>query len=181
MKHLYFVRHGESEDNLRQLWSTAQTPLTDLGRRQALQAAMLIKNKGVICNLITCSTLPRAVETATIIAKTIGYDKNVSQNALFIERNWGTLTGMSKTDPELALKNIERIDDIAGAEKLADLHKRAIRALEFLKSQNHDTVILVGHSSFGRALRRVVNGEPYTNEYLPDLVVYDNGEITKLI
>jgi broad specificity phosphatase PhoE len=42
---LYFVRHGESQDNSAYIWSRRDTPLTDKGRAQALEAAKNKKTK----------------------------------------------------------------------------------------------------------------------------------------
>jgi len=62
---IYLVRHGETDGNVARRHQVENTPLTPVGKQQALIAAETIK-KLRPTHLIT-STLVRAVETASII------------------------------------------------------------------------------------------------------------------
>jgi 2,3-bisphosphoglycerate-dependent phosphoglycerate mutase len=67
---LFFVRHGETEDNEDNVIRTKNAQLTDEGRKQAEVAARQLKSEGV--NAIVSSNLPRAKESAHIIAAKLG-------------------------------------------------------------------------------------------------------------
>lgn len=182
MKALYFIRHGESEDNRDYVWSRPHTPLTDKGRQQALETAKNIKDQSLTFDLVVVSTLPRAIETAQIIIDAIAHAKDaVEYNELLVERDWGSLTGQPNKNFYSDGRTIEIIDQTEGTEKLKDVQERARKVLEYIKTKPQANILIIGHGSFGRALRRVVNGEPHTHEYLPDLVRYKNAEIARLI
>lgn len=182
MNTLYFIRHGESEDNSNGIFSRPWSPLTEKGREQARATAVGIRKQGLIFDFVVASPLPRALETAQIVLSEIGHPVDaVETNDLFIERDWGALTGTSSAAFYDGSRTLADIDAAPGSEKLAAMQERARRALEYLQTRPAPTILLVGHGSFGRALRRVINGEPATNEYLPELVRYQNGEISQLV
>lgn len=181
MKSIYFVRHGQSEDNVAGIWSRPNTPLTSEGQNQARQAAAEISRQNLKLDLVFTSTYIRAIKTAQIIMEEIGLPPDLLKiNAVFDERNWGELTG---TPSHLFFndKTIKNIDEAAGAEKLHDLQNRARKGLELMLSAPQKSILLVGHGTFARALRRVINGEPHTNEYLPTTTRLQNAEIIQLI
>lgn len=69
---LYFARHGESEANLTRTFSNRDLPhhLTEDGKEHARQLATRLGNLGV--GELWCSPVPRAVETAAIVAPMLG-------------------------------------------------------------------------------------------------------------
>ena len=73
---IYFVRHGETESNVRGVFAGQKDDsiLTPKGRDQALTTAKEIKNKDIKIDRVICSPLKRTVETANIIAKEVGFD-----------------------------------------------------------------------------------------------------------
>ena len=72
MGKLIMVRHGESEGNaIRRFTTSGEAKITDLGRRQALEAAVRIKLKFQPI-LVIASTFARARETGLIIAAELG-------------------------------------------------------------------------------------------------------------
>lgn len=109
MKKLYFVRHGLSEMNVQGLMAgTTDTPLTDLGRKQAKKAGQSAKDLNI--NLIVSSPLSRALKTAQIIAQEIGYPKNkIILNQLLIERDHGSLEGKTWS-PDLNLDGFSDVE-----------------------------------------------------------------------
>ena len=83
MGKLIMVRHGESEGNaIRRFTTSGEAKITDLGRRQALEAAVRIKLKYQPI-LVIASTFARARETGLIIAAELGipieYEADVSR------------------------------------------------------------------------------------------------------
>jgi broad specificity phosphatase PhoE len=149
MKKLYFMRHGLSEMNVAGIWSgTTETPLTDTGRKQARHAGETAGSLGI--DIIVCSTLSRAIETAEIVASKIGYplDK-IQKSDLLIERHFGGMEGQPYF-PDLDMENF------AGVESIEALFERARLALEWIQSLPGDTILIVSHGSTGRALRHIV-------------------------
>lgn len=93
---ILLVRHGQSEWNASGRWQGwAESPLSDLGRRQAFEAASAV---GAV-DAIVASDLERAVETALIISETIGVGPVVSEPGLR-ERNVGEWTGLTRDEIE---------------------------------------------------------------------------------
>lgn len=168
MKHLYFVRHGESELNVQRVFAgQLDTPLTDRGREQARVAAEQARGLGI--DAIVSSPLIRALETAQIIARSIGYSADrIIVNNVFKERFLGELQGKSWDTFD------EDATDDNGAETDEALLERAGAGLALLREIEADTVLLVGHGSFSKALRQAI--DPHN--------IYDepaNAEIVQLI
>src|SRR5688572_6955622 len=95
MKHLYFVRHGESEMNTQNVFSGhTDTPLTHKGRQQALETGSKLRDQQVNVDLIVASPLQRAHHTAIHIAETIGYEpEKIILHDLLRERYFGEVEG----------------------------------------------------------------------------------------
>jgi len=93
---ILLVRHGESEWNASGRWQGwAESPLSDLGRRQAFEAASAV---GAV-DAIVASDLERAVETALIVSETIGVGPVVTEPGLR-ERDVGEWTGLTRDEIE---------------------------------------------------------------------------------
>lgn len=72
MQKVYLIRHGETFFNQEhKIAGQIETDLTELGRQQALDCALNLKNQNLKFDAILCSTLKRAKDTAAIIAKII--------------------------------------------------------------------------------------------------------------
>lgn len=182
MKKLFLIRHGLSVGNVDGVFAgSLDTPLSSTGQDQAKDAGKKIKGDGHIFDLIVASPLIRTQHTAQSIAKEIGYpiDK-ILTNPLFIERGFGVLEGTPEADFKKD-HTIEHLDQVEGSETLEQLHKRAERALKYLKARQEENILVVSHGSFGRALRRVIQGLPHTHEYSPENTRIGNCEIVELI
>jgi len=168
MKKLYFVRHGLTEMNVQQIYSgQTETSLTEEGRRQAKEAAKKAKNLGI--DYIISSPLSRALETASIIAKSIGYPlKDIHTNSLLIERSFGQLEG-KPWDPDIDM------DGIADVESIDSMLERAKLVLEFLKTVPADTILIVAHGQIGRAIRHHLL-EDFPFDYINRL---ENAELVR--
>ena len=156
MKHLYFVRHGESVANVQRVFAgQMDTPLTEKGRKQAQAAGK--DARGQHFDLIVSSPLVRAHETAQIIAREIGYPlENIIVNDVFKEHYIGDLSGKSWDEYD------EFDPRITNMESLDELKARAAKGLEFLRGLSADTILLVGHGSFVRLLQTAIDP---TREY----------------
>lgn len=166
MKRLFYVRHGETEANATELLSgTIETPLTKNGINQATKVGKEIKANLPKIDLIVCSPLGRAYETAKLIAEEINYPvSKIQRNELFIERTYGTLEGTSNSH-FMKPGNYHELDDVEGAETIEELQKRAVRAFDYINQFNDDNILIVAHNAFGRALKRATKNLPHTHEY----------------
>ncbi len=180
MKHLYFIRHGESEFNKARTWAgSSDTPLTDKGKEQARTAGYLAQQKGLKFDLIISSNLSRAKQTAEIFGKEIEYDaKKIIIRPESIERDFGELEGnkrlVAKTKYAIDESAIDSYKDV---EKLKDLQKRANEFYEYLCSLDAQTILVVGHGAFGRALHRRIKNQSLKKRGSP----FKNAELTKFI
>ena len=155
------MRHGLSELNIKGLYAgSTDSSLVDEGREQARQAGQTAKSLSI--DLIVSSPLSRALETAQIVAKEIGYtpEKIVIDNRI-TERYFGRLEAQpyakTHTD-EFRLKH--------GAETQESLLKRTEQFLEWLEAQPADNILVVSHGSTGRALRSLVKEDfPFSHPH----------------
>jgi 2,3-bisphosphoglycerate-dependent phosphoglycerate mutase len=91
---IYVFRHGESEDNKNRVFSGwRDSPITSLGKKQALVLAKKLKNKAI--DICIVSRLSRSKETAQLALK--GHKKiKYETDDRIIERDYGQLSGKSK-------------------------------------------------------------------------------------
>ena len=180
MKHLYYIRHGQSVANAQDHWGgQLDTPLTELGIQQAKETALKAKQQGLSFDVIVSSPLSRAHDTAKQVAQATGYPINdIITHDQFVERSFGILEDTESPEAvKLYLQDEALIDPIQDVERLVDLQWRAQKALDYLQNLPHDTILVVGHGAYGRALWRAINKQP-----LHELGTrMANAEITKLI
>jgi broad specificity phosphatase PhoE len=145
------VRHGESEGNRdRRFTISSDVPLTELGRRQALDAARRIKTK-FNPDLIVSSPFFRARQTSEIIAAELQLPIEVVHD--LHERDLGALKGHSYD----LLREVVRQDPLydpsngwawrpEGGESYEDVRKRVVRAIDQLRSRLAGReVVIVSH------------------------------------
>ena len=99
---LYFIRHGESGANEQNRFAgQLDSPLTDLGARQAEQAAdrvAALVADGLRIDEVHMSTLGRARETArTIIGRLPEPPTWITAEEALVERDFGNYTGRNKS------------------------------------------------------------------------------------
>ncbi len=145
--HLLLMRHGETEDNVRQIMQ-GQTEglLTERGREQALQVANRLASEPV--DVVVCSDLRRARQTAEIIA--MPRQLPVFTTPLLRERDWGSFTQCFIP----ALKGVTWPDDIETEEALF------VRARSFIiyitATFPGKRIVAVGHGIINKAILAVV-------------------------
>jgi broad specificity phosphatase PhoE len=95
---IYFVRHGESLANEQNLFAGRQnTPLTELGVRQAGQAGDRVAGLGVRYDEVHVSPLDRARRTAEIIAGRLAARPEFVESPALVERDFGVFTARNKS------------------------------------------------------------------------------------
>lgn len=97
---LVLVRHGQSEWNLKNLftgWRDAD--LTEKGHEEAKAAGRLLKERGLTFDIAFTSVLQRAEKTCVHILNEIGQpDLETIHNQALNERDYGDLAGLNKDD-----------------------------------------------------------------------------------
>ena len=170
MKHLYFVRHGESVMNKEGFFSgVTDTPLTETGQEQARQAGLSLQDTKIDC--IVASPITRAYDTAVIIAKEIGYDpaKIITCDDL-VERDFGPMEG------EVYTTKIN-LDAIDGVEHSSELVERVAKGLKFIEGLEAETVLVVSHGAVGRALRVLLQDDVRYHQ----TERFKNAQVAKLL
>lgn len=119
---LYLIRHGETPLNVARVLQPLDTPLSERGRAQAAALGRRLQGLG-LAGLLS-SDVPRAVQTAVIVAAATGLPVHTS--ALLRERDFGALRGQPYDglgfDP-LTMENAP-----PQGESRADFEARAARA-----------------------------------------------------
>jgi 2,3-bisphosphoglycerate-dependent phosphoglycerate mutase len=97
---LVLVRHGQSEWNLKNLFTGWKDPdLTELGVQEARRAGELLAGRGMKFDIAFTSALSRAQRTCRIILEGVGQPglETLRDEALN-ERDYGDLSGLNKDD-----------------------------------------------------------------------------------
>ncbi|MEX0931204.1 MAG: histidine phosphatase family protein [Candidatus Paceibacterota bacterium] len=156
MKKIYFIRHGQSEGNVSSVYQSSDSPLTDVGVSQAKRVAERISR--IAFDACISSPYPRAKSTALEVEKMTG--KQVEYSDLFVERiKPSSLLGkaIGSTGSEELFTLWEKALCTPGmkaedGETFNRITTRAKNALKFLEEREEETLVVVTHGYFLRAL-----------------------------
>ena len=132
---LVLVRHGQSEWNLKNLFTGWKDPdLTEQGVAEAREAGRKLKGQGLVFDVAFTSVLTRAQHTLDLILAEIGQTGlSTAKNLALNERDYGDLSGLNKDDArkrwgEEQVHIWRRSYDVAppGGESLKDTLARAL-------------------------------------------------------
>lgn len=192
---LHIVRHGESASNADSsriaLPPERGDKLTDLGRRQAREAAPHLEQIGA--KRILCSTLRRARETAEIIGGELGLPVEVVEDLHEYRdsEGFGELPIEEQRLVRWSIWMAEHADDptysLRGAESFAEIMARARQVQELALTLGDDNVLMVGHGILTRFLfASVVFGNSFGPADVPrlwqlgavncGLTIFEHGE-----
>ena len=160
---IILTRHGETEGNLKKiLCGHYDDKLNVEGKKQARKLGQRLKNNAI--DIIYSSDLKRASDTAREIHK-----YHLKAPIIFTEklreRDYGLLTGVKRSDIGFGNEPIPLSFFYRNRNKykLEDNSALLNRAKEFIdiiyKKHKSDTVVLVSHGTFGRALISVIKGK----------------------
>ena len=167
---LVLVRHGQSEWNLKNLFTGWRDPgLTERGIEEARAAGRRLKSKGFRFDIAYTSLLTRAQHTLDLILDELGQaGLSTIRDQALNERDYGELTGLNKDD---ARKNWgeeqvlvwRRSYDVPppGGESLKDTLARALPY--YMKTIQPDVlsgkrVLVAAHGNSLRALIMAIEG-----------------------
>ncbi len=155
VKHVYLVRHGETDSNVDGIFRGRDSALTERGKKQAQIVAERIKHLAI--EALVSSTYPRALDTASAIAEATGL--MVEPSELFVETGEASvLRGKPKDHPEriaaLAAMDAQNHPDYrhSDEENFRELSERAQAALDFLRNHEAASLCVVTHGAFLRVL-----------------------------
>lgn len=153
-KLIYFVRHGETENNVKNIRQGPEGPLSVRGKDQALATAKRFpKHKGHP-QVIISSPYERTKETAGIIGNEL--NMGVEYSDLLVERKNPTeIVGHEGGEKDVR-KIVDRIDKSYHADNLrysdeenfVDLKERAKKLLDYIKYRPEERIMMVTHSNF---------------------------------
>jgi 2,3-bisphosphoglycerate-dependent phosphoglycerate mutase len=167
---LILVRHGQSEWNLKNLFTGWRNPnLTEKGIEEARATGKAIKGAGIVPDLYYTSALRRAQHTLDLMLEEMGVDNvTITRNIALNERDYGDLAGLNKDDArekwgEEQVHIWRRSYDVPppGGESLKDT---AARTLPYYESeilpqlQAGKTVLIAAHGNSLRALLMAIEG-----------------------
>lgn len=167
---LVLVRHGQSEDNARDLFSGLRDPeLTSRGVEEAQAAGRALKRLGLSFSDAFTSRLRRAQRTLTLILAELGQtDLPVHADAALNERDYGALAGLNKTQARARFGREQvrlwRKSYDAAPPSGESLAMTAVRAWGFYEQaiaprlRDGGCVLVVGHGNTLRAMLMRLDG-----------------------
>jgi probable phosphoglycerate mutase len=184
------MRHGESEANV--LGILVGDPrrgregfgLTDLGRRQAVEAAAVFKKSHSSLldgTEIVASDFRRVRETAELMAEGLGNFVSVSLSKGLRERSFGELEGKDYRTMAALLETVgsEELISRYGCEPLEVAQNRVVGVIRDLEEKYHNrTLILVSHADPIQLLMTAFAGLE-VSEY-ERIIALDYAEIAEL-
>ncbi|WMT87007.1 2,3-bisphosphoglycerate-dependent phosphoglycerate mutase [Pelagibacterium sp. 26DY04] len=167
---LILVRHGQSEWNLKNLFTGWRNPrLTELGIEEARKAGKALKDRGIVPDAYFTSALTRAQRTLDLMLEEMEItDLTIVRNHKLNERDYGDLSGLNKDDArekwgEEQVHIWRRSYDVPppGGESLKDTAARVLPYYEaeiepLLKAGK--TVLVTAHGNSLRALVMKLEG-----------------------
>lgn len=96
---LMLLRHGETTFNAASVFTgLLDAPLAPSGEAQVAVAASLIAAEGLVPDVVSQSTMLRATHTTELLLDHLGHDVEVRSTWRMVERAYGCLTGISKSE-----------------------------------------------------------------------------------
>lgn len=179
---IYLMRHGEDDNARLGGWSNAG--LSAVGIKQAENSAKKIIEENYNINHIFSSDLPRAKETAEIIADRLDLKSYFIRE--FREINNGRLSGMLKEEakakyPGIYYSALEWEEEYPNGESPKLFYERVSSAWNNFKNDTNKlngNTLLVTHGGVVNIILCCENGVEYTNRYFKYSI--ENAEIISI-
>jgi len=171
IKRIIFIRPGETDWNRDGRWQgQIAIPINEHGIAQAKRLTDFIRTIG-LQNLYT-SDLARAVDTAKIIAETLGIEPQLESRLR--ERHMGDWQGLTKAEikswyaDEYAKVKESRSEIIPGGESLKQVEKR-VKAFfdDMMQNSTDETLGILSHTTAMRVILQelVPDFDPFKHEF----------------
>lgn len=152
-KYLRFMRHGATELNVANCWQGhADSPLTELGRRQAAETGEHIREAGIEFDAILCSPLGRVIQTLECaLPERAAQGFETSEGIM--EMYFGSLDGKKHVDGHPSSPYHDQFLAYGG-ESEDEVERRVCAALDELMSRpDVHSALAVSHGTTGRIFR----------------------------
>ncbi len=147
---IYFVRHGETVWNVEnKICGATDSPLTELGHKQAIETAEKIKAMGIKADSILYSPLSRAKDTAEHISEIC--DIPMKEEKRLFEQNFGKYESTPRNGAEFKEAKKQFLNRYEGGESMFQMAQRIYNLLDELKEHGGD-YILVAHNGIARVV-----------------------------
>ena len=153
MGHFYFVRHGQTVGNVeKRICGATDSPLTELGRQQAVQTGRNILAQGIRADEILCSPLSRAADTARLISEITGIPVRVEPR--LIEQNFGKWESTPRNGGDFQKAKASFVCSYEGGESMLRVAQRIYNLLDDIRAESErKTYILVAHNGIARIVQ----------------------------
>lgn len=182
---IYLLRHGETDWNKEgRIQGHTDIPLNQKGRIQIAQAATGLARICPKVDLILCSPLSRARESAEIAAENLHYPSGrIVVEPLLIERSFGEAEGMTAAEREEKYPNYHYSDTgyhFPEMEEYEDLMKRANSAFQKIVDtyKDKDNILAVSHGAILAAIITAVTDGKIP--YFSDVISLDSGSLFRI-
>jgi broad specificity phosphatase PhoE len=175
MNTFYIVRHGETENNrAKRLSGWIDTPLTDKG----LQPTQLViaKLTGVHIDEMYSSDMGRSFITAYVLARGIGFGKEIQRASGLREVNYGDAANMPSAEAYQRYPQLDRDTHYTppNGESLDQMQKRVFQTVQAIDDTHQNaTIVLVCHSGVMAALRASHIGQDFGEHNISEAYSHD--------
>lgn len=152
MKHVYFIRHGETKMNHKLRHQGPDEPLTERGREQVRELIKFLREQNI--DTLVSSNYARALETADMVAKELGITYTIEPSV----REFGrplSLYGRHHFSPAsfryifaLYRNRFNLLWDKEGAENLAHVRDRVREARTIIEEIPGQRIAVISHRIF---------------------------------
>ncbi|MHC5374497.1 histidine phosphatase family protein [Enterococcus sp. LJL120] len=142
MKYLYLMRHGETLFNqLHKIQGWCDSPLTEAGKAQALQAKHYLTQHNITFDHYFSSTQERACDTLEVIT-----DQPYSRRKNLKEMNFGSFEGESTRLQPVGPENYEHFYEQFGGESAEEVRQRMRKELTSIMEETQENALVVSHN-----------------------------------
>ena len=173
---ILLTRHGQTDWNLlKKVQGKADIELNEKGIQQAETTRDFLKEERI--DLILCSPLKRAIQTAEIINQ--GRNIRIIIDERVSERDFGEFEGMPNTDFDYnAFWSYKQNLKYAKAENIKDFFRRVYNFLDNIKNEyDGKRILIVAHGGISIPVKCYFEGIPNAETLLP--LCLENCEVAK--
>lgn len=151
MGHFYFARHGQTVWNVEnKICGATESPLTELGLKQAEELGEEILKQGLKIDEILYSPLSRAKDTACMVSKITGIPAREEKRLL--EQNFGKWEGTARDGLEFKEAKKNFISSYEGGESMLKLCHRIYGLMDDIQKETDKVYLLVAHNGISRVI-----------------------------
>lgn len=182
---IYLLRHGETDWNREgRIQGHTDIPLNQHGRMQIARTAAGLAGVCPDIDIILCSPLSRACESARIAAEQLSYPiDSIVEEPLLVERSFGEAEGMTAKEREEKYPNYHYSDtgyQFPGMEPFDELIVRARSVLQRMTDtyKDKENILAVSHGAMLAAvITAVTDGEI---AYFSDKIYLDSASLFRI-